>query len=159
MSRSELENKMAVLLGGRAAEAIVFDEISTGAADDLAKATDIARSMVTRYGMAESLGQLVYEDEPQRFLGPTPIGPDRRYSEETARKIDEAVRQLIDAAFEKAREILRDARPTLDAAAEELLRKETLRGDELVMLTRRDDRLRDKVEIAAASTRGDAGHP
>ena len=159
MSRSELENKMAELLGGRAAEAIVFDEISTGAADDLAKATDIARSMVTRYGMAESLGQLVYEDEPQRFLGPTPIGPDRRYSEETARKIDEAVRQLIDAAFEKAREILRDARPTLDAAAEELLRKETLRGDELVMLTRRDDRLRDKVEIAAASTRGDAGHP
>ena len=75
MTREELENKMAVLLGGRAAEHIVFDELSTGAADDLAKATDIARSMVTRYGMDEELGQVAYEKVPQSFLGgpPAPI--------------------------------------------------------------------------------------
>lgn len=150
MSRNELENKMAVLLGGRAAEKIVFDEISTGAADDLAKATDIARSMVTRYGMDESLGQLVYEEEPQRFLGAAPVGPERRYSDETSRKIDDATRKLIDAAFEKSAEILRASRQTLDNAAEELLRKETLRGDELAALMKRDERLPAKIEMAAA---------
>ncbi len=123
---------MAVLLGGRAAETVVFDEISTGAADDLAKATNIARSMVTRFGMTEGLGQIAYEDEPQRFLGPIPMptGLERRYSEETARKIDDAVRALVDTAFEKAMTILKKKRTTLDNAAEELLQKETLGAEE-----------------------------
>ena len=136
MSRAELENKMAVLLGGRAAEAVVFNEISTGATDDLAKATGIARSMVTRFGMVEALGQIAYEEEPPRFLGNTPLpsGFDRHYSDATAQKIDEAVRELVDKAFEKSVGILKEKRAILDRAAEELLQKETLGTDELTRL-------------------------
>ncbi len=153
MSRRELENKMAVLLGGRAAEVIVFDEISTGAADDLAKATDIARSMVTRYGMVKDLGQIVYEDVPHRFLGPTqvPSGLDRRYSEATALKIDDAVRDLIDQAFETAAAILKDRRATLDVAARELLRQETLSGDDLIRLINSHHGSPSPLDVAAAS--------
>ena len=155
MSRGELENKMAVLLGGRAAETVVFDEISTGAADDLAKATDIARSMVTRFGMAEGLGQIAYEDEPQRFLGPIPMptGLERRYSEETARKIDDAVREFIDSAFETATTILKEKRATLDTAAEELLQKETLGSQELVKLIGQRSQSGASLDVAAASGR------
>ena len=107
MSREELENRMAVLLGGRAAEIIVFGEISTGAADDLQKVTDIARAMVTRYGMVEKMGQVTFEDQPQPFLGTAPpFGQERRYSEETAREIDIAVRDIVAQAFDKAVGIL-----------------------------------------------------
>lgn len=155
MSRGELENKMAVLLGGRAAETVVFDEISTGAADDLAKATDIARSMVTRFGMAETLGQIAYEDEPQRFLGPMPMPSvtERRYSEETARKIDDAVRELVDKAFEKASTILKEKRATLDQAADELLQKETLGGEELSRFVNQKSESDPSLDVAAASVR------
>jgi cell division protease FtsH len=128
MTRAELENRMAVLLGGRAAETIVFEEISTGAADDLAKATDIARSMVTRYGMVEKLGQVTFEDATHAFLG-TPAGAlpqERKYSEETAREIDIAVRNIVDSAFEKAVAILRSKRAVLERTATTLLEKETL---------------------------------
>lgn len=136
MTRHELENKMAVLLGGRAAESVALGDVSTGAADDLAKATDIARSMVTRFGMIEGLGQAAYEDEPGRFLGtmPMPGMLQRRYSEATAQRIDEAVRELVDAAFEKAVSLLQERRQLLDRAAQELLAKETLTGEELVAL-------------------------
>ena len=133
MARDELENKMAVLLGGRAAESIVFDQISTGAADDLAKVTDIARNMVTRFGMGGKLGQVTYEEDPRTFLGgpSLPAAWERRYSEETAREIDCAVREIIDAAFEKAVGILRHKRDLLDKAARELLAKETLNEADL----------------------------
>ena len=155
MSRGELENKMAVLLGGRAAETVVFDEISTGAADDIAKASDIARSMVTRFGMADTLGQIAYEDEPQRFLGPMPMttGLERRYSDETARKIDDAVRELVDKAFENAMTILKEKRATLDKAAEELLQKETLGGEELSRLIDQGLGSDAPLDVAAASAR------
>src|SRR5436305_2961843 len=93
MTRQELENKMAVLLGGRASETIIFGHLSTGAADDLAKVTDIARSMVMRYGMAEALGNIAYEDERAPLL-PTPVAvQERKYSDETPREIDRAVRE------------------------------------------------------------------
>ncbi len=131
MSKPELEDKMAVLLGGRAAESVVFDEVSTGAADDLAKATEIARSMVTRFGMIEALGQMAYETEPHQFLGSFPSPTERRYSEETAKKIDAAVRQLIETAFDSAKAILVSQRVILDAAADDLLQKETLSGEKL----------------------------
>ena len=132
MSREELMNKMAVLLAGRAAEQIVFDEVSTGATDDLIKATDIARSMVTRYGMVPELGQVTYEEPPRGFLGlPAPTGFERRYSEDTARRIDAAVRKLVDDAFSTAVAVLRERRKTLDNAAVLLLEKETLNEDEL----------------------------
>ena len=136
MSQSELDNKMAVLLGGRAAESIVFDESSTGAADDLVKVTDIARSMVTRFGMSPMLGQITYENEPHRFLGniPTPAPLDHHYSDETAQKIDDAVRELVEKAFARAVAILEEKRSVLDKAAEELLQKETLSADDLARL-------------------------
>ena len=134
MSSSELKNKMAVLLGGRAAEAMIFSDISTGAADDLAKATDIARGMVTRYGMAEALGQMTYESEPHQFLGTGQLGTERKYSEETAHKIDIAVSELVDQAFKSATEILGKKRDTLEKAAAALLEKETLSGEELKAL-------------------------
>ena len=128
MTREELENRMAVLLGGRAAEVVVFGQLSTGASDDLAKATDIARSMVTRFGMVEKLGQMTYEDAPQNFLGtPAPsYGQDRKYSEETAREIDTAVRDIVRQAFDKAVGILRSKRAILERTAQKLLEKETL---------------------------------
>ena len=131
MSRQELEDKMAVLLAGRAAESLVFTEISTGAADDLQRATDIARSMVTRYGMDGKLGQAAYETERGTFLGQPIEGGGRRFSEETAREIDVAVRALVDRAFERAREILGRRRDELERLARVLLEKETLTAAEL----------------------------
>lgn len=137
MSREELENKLAVLLGGRAAETLVFDDISTGAADDLSKATDIARSMVTRYGMVKELGPVTYETDPQAYLPgtyPSPMFESRRFSEETAHEIDCAVRDLVSRALERAVSILMEHRDDLDKGANLLLSKETLCRDELLSL-------------------------
>lgn len=133
MSRQELDNKLAVLLGGRAAETIVFGDVSTGAADDLSKATDVARSMATRYGMVKELGPITYENETQSFLTgyQNPYPDSRHFSEETAREIDCAVRDLINNALERAIKILEDHRSNLDQAANLLLSKETLSGDDL----------------------------
>jgi cell division protease FtsH len=126
MTRDELENKMAVLLGGRAAEEVMFDHLSTGAANDLAKVTEIARSMVMRYGMVKSLGHVAYEEERPPFLGgPLPSG-HREYSEATAREIDVAVRQIVDGTYEKAISILRRERALLERWALKLLDRETL---------------------------------
>ena len=136
MTREELDNKMAVLLGGRAAEEVVFGHLSTGAADDLAKVTDIARSMVMRYAMVEGLGHVAYEEERAPFLGgPLPQG-HREYSEETAREIDVAVRGIVERAYEKAVGILRRHRGALESWAQKLLEKETLAESELAELRR-----------------------
>jgi cell division protease FtsH len=136
MTREELENKMAVLLGGRAAEEVVFDHLSTGAANDLAKVTEIARSMVMRYGMVKSLGHVAYEEERPPFLGgPLPSG-HREYSEATAREIDVAVRQIVDGTYEKAISILRRERALLERWALKLLDKETLVERDLEELRR-----------------------
>jgi cell division protease FtsH len=136
MTREELENKMAVLLGGRAAEQTVFGHLSTGAADDLVKVTNIARSMATRYGMVESLGNIAYEEERQPYLPEiAPQGP-RGYSEQTAHEIDVAEREIVKAAYDKALVILTRERPVLERGAELLLQKETLTGDELADLRR-----------------------
>jgi cell division protease FtsH len=131
MTAEELENKMTMLLGGRAAEQLVFGEISTGAADDLMKATDIARSMVTRYGMEEKLGQVALETQPGPYLGLPIEGGGRRFSEDTAREIDVAVRERIDRSYQKALEILRRRRAELESLAAKLLEKETLTAEEL----------------------------
>jgi cell division protease FtsH len=136
MTREELENKMAVLLGGRAAEEVVFGHLSTGAADDLAKVTDIARSMVMRYGMVKGLGNVAYEEERAPFLGgPLPQG-HREYSEETAREIDVAVRDIVKAAYDKALGILTREKEALERWARKLLEKETLVEAELADLRR-----------------------
>ena len=132
MTRGELENKMTVLLGGRAAEHLVFGRYSTGAADDLTKVTDIARSMVMRYGMVEKLGHVAYEAERPLFLGiPQSLPHGRDYSEETARDIDRAVRQLVEEAFQTATAVLSDRRELLERGAQELLQKETLGEEDL----------------------------
>ncbi len=137
MTRKELENKMAVLLGGRAAEQVVFNEISTGASDDLARATDIARAMVLRYGMSDALGNVAYDRERSAFLQPGFFMPQSRdYSEDTANKVDLAVRTLVDQALERAIGILNKNRALLDRTAEQLLETETLNQPEIAALKR-----------------------
>ena len=123
MSVEELENKMAVLLGGRGAEQLVFGEMSTGASDDLMKATDIARSMVTRYGMDGTLGQAAYETERGSFLGMPSEGGGRRFSEATAREIDVAVRERIDKVYQKTLAILRERRGELEKSGSKAARE------------------------------------
>ena len=134
MRRWELENRMAVLLGGRAAEMLEFGEASTGAADDLNRATDIARNMVMRYGMDATLGQAIYVEQRPQFLETPgiPVIPQAQlYSQETAREIDCAVRELVERAFETARAILEKHKRPLTEMALELLEKETLTKEEI----------------------------
>ncbi|MBS0370058.1 MAG: ATP-dependent zinc metalloprotease FtsH [Proteobacteria bacterium] len=127
MTRAELENKMAVLLGGRAAEQIVFGEVSTGAADDLQKVTSIARSIVMRFGMDVELGNVAYDTDKANFLGQNAAPPqERAYSEETAREIDCAVRRIVASAFERSLSILTARRTILEETAHDLLARETL---------------------------------
>jgi cell division protease FtsH len=127
MTRAELENKMAMLLGGRASEQVVFGYFSTGAADDLVRVTDIARSMVTRFGMVDDLGHVAYEPERPVFLNIPGAGLRQRdFSEETAREIDCAVREIIKRAFDAAMAIMTEKRAVLEQGAELLLQKETL---------------------------------
>jgi len=137
MTREELEAKMAVLLGGRSAEEVAFGQLSTGAADDLSKATEIARSMVARYGMLPELGPLAYETEPYGYLPGIPQPPRRLYSEQTAHDIDVALRGLVEAAHGRARRILEANRALLEEGAGQLLAKETLADAELQALLRR----------------------
>ncbi|BBL34182.1 ATP-dependent zinc metalloprotease FtsH 4 [Nitrosomonas stercoris] len=135
MTRQELKNKMAVLLGGRAAEQLIFSEISTGASDDLARATDIARAMVLRYGMSDAIGNVVYDREQMSHLPDNyPVPKSRDYSEETANKIDMTIRALLDQAFERAIKILEQNRTLLDQTAQQLLETETLNQPEIEVL-------------------------
>lgn len=138
MTRRELEHKMQVLLGGRAAEHIVFGEVSTGASDDLQKVTSIARSIVMRYGMDEHLGNVVYDQERQSFLGgAVPAPAEKNYSEETAREIDCAVRTIVGGAFERTVALLADRRGLLEEGALRLLERETLNEEDLHELRQR----------------------
>ena len=127
MTRPELEHKISVLLGGRAAEKLVFGQLSTGASDDLAKATDIARDMVTRYGMVESLGYVAWEPPRAQFLDVPQYGPSGpQASQATLQQIDEAIRTIVMQAFDVATDILTRNRPVLERCAHELLQRETL---------------------------------
>ncbi|MGD2272288.1 MAG: ATP-dependent zinc metalloprotease FtsH [Desulfobacterales bacterium] len=131
MSRTELLNKIATLLGGRAAEEIVFDDISTGAHNDLARATDIATSMVKEYGMSAKVGQVYFAREKQsRFLNLGPEGA-AEYSEATAELIDNEVREIINTQYSKALDILHGRREVLDKGAKLLLSKEKIEGNEI----------------------------
>ena len=127
MTRAELENKMAVLLGGRAAELLIFGEVSTGASDDLQKVTSIARSIVMRFGMDAHLGNVAYESDRTNFLGQNSAPPqERNYSEETAREIDCAVREIVATAFRRSSAILTERKALLEETARDLLARETL---------------------------------
>jgi cell division protease FtsH len=136
LTRAELEQRIMVLLGGRAAEKLVFGELSTGAADDLAKVTDIARDMVVRYGMDEGLGYLALEQPRPRFLDvPTLPADSNALSEDTRRRVDRAVRDIVMSAFDRALALLAANRPILERAARELLARETLDEEALERLT------------------------
>lgn len=135
MTRDELEHRIAVLLGGRAAETLVFDMLSTGAADDLAKATDIARDMVTRYGMDEELGFVAFEPARPRFLDtPEFTHGGLNVAQSTQEKIDHAIRELVMAGFSLASGILELNREVLERSARALLERETLEESDLGQL-------------------------
>ncbi|APC39067.1 ATP-dependent zinc metalloprotease FtsH [Clostridium estertheticum] len=130
MSRSRLEEEIVGLLGGRVAEKLVIGDISTGASNDIERATGIARQMVMDYGMSDTLGTIAFgSGSDEVFLG-RDMGKDRKYSEETAYKIDIEIKKLIDVAYTKALTLLTDNRSKLNAVAEELLIKEKLEGVE-----------------------------
>jgi len=132
MTKAELKDKLCVMLGGRVAEEIIFNEISTGAQNDLQRAAQIARSMVKEYGMSETFGPLTFEKERRPLfldIG-MPNGP-KEYSEQTARELDQEVKGLIDEAYRRVKELLTDNQDRLRKLAAVLLERETLEGDEI----------------------------
>jgi cell division protease FtsH len=131
MTKSELLNRLAVLLGGRVAEEIVFGEISTGAHNDLQRATDIATSMVKEYGMSERLGYVTFEKEKKPFFIPSSLVSSREYSEDTAKQIDEEVKKIVDEAYHRVKEILTATRDKLEELARLLLEKEVVEEGDL----------------------------
>ncbi|RME78077.1 MAG: ATP-dependent metallopeptidase FtsH/Yme1/Tma family protein [Chloroflexi bacterium] len=125
-NQSKFEADLASIMAGRAAEEIVFNEVTTGASSDLEQATRMARAMVTQYGMSEKLGPLIFgEKEEQVFLGKE-IGEHRNYSEQIARQIDHEIRRIVETAYNRAVQIIQDHRDKLDQIAERLLQEETL---------------------------------
>src|SRR5713101_2791168 len=135
LTRSELEDRIAVLLGGRVAEEVVYGEISTGAHNDLERATEMARLMVTQYGMSTELGPMTFGGGQQAlFLRGSGISQEREYSDDTARAIDSETRAIIDKIYDRVRGLITDRKPVLLAAAAELKAKETLEGDRLRQL-------------------------
>lgn len=131
MTRTELIDRMCVLLGGRVAEEIIFHEISTGAQNDLARATDIARSMVKQYGMSDKLGHMTFEQERKPLFLDIPSSGAKDYSEETAREIDNEVRSIIEHAYTKVKTTLGSKNDLLVFVAKTLLEKESIDGEEL----------------------------
>ncbi len=135
LTRTELENRIAVLLGGRAAEELIFGEASTGAADDLQKATSIAKRMVKDYGMSETLGTVALDQSVKPTFMPTSESYSApTYSEKTAQDIDSEVRRLIDEQGQRVKTLLAKLKPVLVSAAEQLLAREVMTGDELQAL-------------------------
>ncbi len=135
LTQSELESKIAILLGGRVAEELIFGEASTGASDDLQKATNIAKRMIKDYGMSETLGTVALNQSgPSMFLTPNDLAPRETYSEETAREIDQEVRRLIDSQQARVQTLLTQIKPVLIQGAEQLLADEVMSGDSLLEL-------------------------
>jgi cell division protease FtsH len=133
-TRAELTDSMAMTLGGRAAEEIVFGEITTGAANDLEKVTATAKNMVMRYGMSERLGPRVFgHDHSQPFLG-REFSSEPDYSDEIAREIDDEIRRVVESAHQRARDILTEHRESLNTISEILVRRETIEKTEFEAL-------------------------
>jgi cell division protease FtsH len=131
LTRSELIDRLAVLLGGRVAEELVFNEISTGAQNDLQRASDIARAMVAEYGMSDRLGLVSYERPRQAMFLPESLSSGKNYSEAKAGQIDEEVARFIEEAHQRVRKILSERRTVLDDLAHLLSRQESVQGEEL----------------------------
>jgi len=147
MTREELTDRISVLLGGRIAEEIMFDEVSTGAQNDLEKASDIARRMVKYYGMSDKLGIVTFEPENKSAFMGWGMGSNREYSEETARDIDIEVKKIIDDTYAKTREILEKQKPMLIKLSKILMEKEVIEEEELKKI------LNDGIEERADATR------
>ncbi len=134
MTRSELLDRVSTLLGGRVAEKLVLNDISTGAQNDLERATQIVRQMIMEYGMSDSLGPITLgRKQDQVFLG-RDLGRDRDYSEEIAKAIDQEIRKTIDDCYQRAQDILEEDRSELEKIAQALLEKETLNSEEIKAL-------------------------
>ncbi|NMC34331.1 MAG: ATP-dependent zinc metalloprotease FtsH, partial [Veillonellaceae bacterium] len=134
MTRTEITNRMAQALGGRAAEVLVLDEMTTGAANDLERVTEMARQMVTEYGMTEALGPLAYGKKHGPIFLARELAEERNYSEEIAKQIDAEIRRIVDECFEVAKSILVEHREKLELLVEVLLRKETLDQHEVAAI-------------------------
>jgi cell division protease FtsH len=135
LTRSELEDRIAVLLGGRAAEEVVYGEVSTGAHNDLDRSTEMARLMVTQYGMSDKLGPLTFGGGQQSlFLKGTGISAERDFGEDTARTIDEEIRSIVDRIYDRVRTLMTEKKAVLVAVAGELKQRETIEGDRLRQL-------------------------
>ena len=134
MGKKEMEENIVTLLGGRVAESLILDDISTGASNDIERATKLARSMVTRYGFSEKLGPIVYgQDDGEIFLG-RDLGTTRNYSEEVAAEIDGEIRRIIGNAYTTARAILSQHIDQLHMIAQYLIRNEKINGNTFVQL-------------------------
>jgi cell division protease FtsH len=146
MTRSELLARIHVLLGGRVAEEMVFGDVSTGAQNDLQRATEIARTMVTQFGMSEKLGLVSLEGPRQPLFLPVPTHSPKEYSDETARLIDEEVKKMLSEAHGKVRDILSSHRSALEELAKLLLEKEVVERPELqaILKVRSIDSVKDK---------------
>jgi cell division protease FtsH len=131
MTKSELLDRLAVLLGGRVAEEIVFREISTGAHNDLQRATDIATSMVKEFGMSDKLGYVTFEKEKKPLFLPSSLFPTREYSEDTAKQIDEEVKKIVDETYLRVKEILTAKKDKMEELARLLLEKEVVEEQDL----------------------------
>ncbi len=133
-SLSYFEARLPMIMGGRVAEELVFGDVTTGAHDDLRKATELARNMVCHYGMSKKLGPIIFGKEGgEVFLG-RDFGEQRNYSDETARLIDSEIKRILQEAYEKARTILTEQRDKLEILAQKLLEKETLDGAEVRLM-------------------------
>ncbi|MBN2552890.1 MAG: cell division protein FtsH, partial [Spirochaetales bacterium] len=135
MTKSELEDRLAVLLAGRTTEELVFGDVSTGAQNDLMRATDIARAMVKEYGMSGKMGLMAYERPRNPFLtGDNWTSTEKEYSEKIAAEIDGEVKRILDETHEKTRKIIEEKRDTLDALAKLLMEKEVVDREEFKKL-------------------------
>ena len=133
MSRSELTDQLAMMLGGHAAEEVALGEIYTGSSSDLKRATEICRKMVTQFGMSDEIGTIYLGSDQEVFVG-MEFGQTREYSEEVAGRIDREVSRILEAAYDRAKQILRENREKLDMLVEALLAQETLNRAEFVAL-------------------------
>jgi cell division protease FtsH len=151
MKKTELLNKIATLLGGRAAEEVVFGDISTGAHNDLAKATDIARSMVKEYGMSATIGQVYFSREKRPLFLETGMQGGGEYSEATSEMIDKEIKEIISIQYKRAVDILQGMKDVMDKGAEVLLEKEKIDGEELKALV--------GLSVATSPNKGEKTQP
>jgi len=150
MSKKDLQNRIAVLLAGRAAEQLIFGEVTTGAADDLVKATDIARAMVTQYGMSDDIGMLSIDAPKSQFLDPSLADSSLRFGPDMAQRVSAAVSTLLDEAFQLATDVLALNQSILEDTAKQLLAEETL-DDQCLATIRETIAVSDQIQQAAFS--------